>query len=125
VQGTQRGGSFIGSVVLGTTDSDRASGFWQNALGYVSQDGNAEFLVPPEWSPPSRTRQDHDGGMHVHLDRGDTMHLDLWVNDGDSLESEVKRLIALGATRMDWDYPEDADHVVLADPDGNLFCVCA
>ncbi len=28
-----------------------------------------------------------------------------------------------GATRVAWDYPEDADFVVLADPDGNLLCV--
>ena len=27
-------------------------------------------------------------------------------------------------TRMDWDmYPPDPDFVVLADPDGNAFCV--
>jgi len=37
----------------------------------------------------------------------------------------VQRLIDLGATRVDWDYPDDADFVVLADPDGNLFCVIA
>ncbi len=33
------------------------------------------------------------------------------------------RLEALGATRVEWDYPQDADFIVLADPDGNLFCV--
>jgi hypothetical protein len=36
----------------------------------------------------------------------------------------VDRLISLGAHRVDWDlYPEDADFIVLADPDGNRFCV--
>ena len=36
----------------------------------------------------------------------------------------MARLLALGAERVDWDlYPEDADFVVLADPDGNRFCV--
>ena len=39
------------------------------------------------------------------------------------MDTEVDRLIALGATRVDWDYPEDADFVVLADTEGNLFCV--
>lgn len=38
-------------------------------------------------------------------------------------QAEVTRLLALGATRMDWDYPPDADYVVLQDPDGNPFCV--
>ena len=53
------------------------------------------------------------------------MHLDLWVNAGETLEAEVERLISMGATRVDWDYQEGAQHVVMADPDGNLFCVCA
>lgn len=28
-----------------------------------------------------------------------------------------------GATRVDWTYPENAHFVVLADTEGNLFCV--
>ena len=32
--------------------------------------------------------------------------------------------MSLGAERVDWDlYPEDPDFVVLADPDGNRFCI--
>jgi hypothetical protein len=47
-------------------------------------------------------------------------HLDLYARDQ---EGEVNRLIGLGAERVDWDYEPDADYVVLADPDGNRFCV--
>jgi len=32
-------------------------------------------------------------------------------------------LVSLGATRVEWDYPDNADFVVLADPTGTLFCV--
>jgi hypothetical protein len=39
-------------------------------------------------------------------------------------EKEVERLLKLGATRVDWRYEPDADYIVLADPDGNPFCVC-
>jgi glyoxalase superfamily protein len=36
----------------------------------------------------------------------------------------VERLTALGATRVsEWPYPDDADFVVMRDPDGNEFCV--
>lgn len=36
----------------------------------------------------------------------------------------MARLVGLGASRVDWDlYPPDPDFVVLADPDGNAFCV--
>ena len=52
-------GSFMGSVVLHTTVSQRGAVFWRDALGYVSSEDNAEFLVPTEWTPPSRMRHDH------------------------------------------------------------------
>jgi catechol 2,3-dioxygenase-like lactoylglutathione lyase family enzyme len=61
----------------------------------------------------------------LHLDETDRARIDLSVNDGDTVESEVERLLALGAKRVDWEYSADATHVVVADPDGNLFCVCA
>jgi hypothetical protein len=49
------------------------------------------------------------------------IHLDLYADDQDA---EVERLVSLGAQRVDWDlYPADPDFVVLADPDGNRFCV--
>ena len=52
------------------------------------------------------------------------MHLDLHVADAAEQAAEVDRLIALGARRVDWDsYPGDPDFVVLADPEGNRFCV--
>jgi hypothetical protein len=35
-----------------------------------------------------------------------------------------ERLVSLGASRVDWDsYPADPDFVVLADPEGNRFCI--
>lgn len=59
----------------------------------------------------------------MHLDETDRTHLDLWAaNEAEQL-AEVERLQALGAIRVEWEYPDDADFVVLADPDGNLFCV--
>jgi len=118
-------GSFILSVVLKVHDTARAASFWQEALGYVANPHNADFLAPPEWAPPTSTRHELGDGVHLHLDGRDEMHLDLWVNAGESLEDEVERLIVLGARRVDWTYPEGAQHVVLADPDGHLFCVCA
>jgi hypothetical protein len=47
-------------------------------------------------------------------------HLDLYAENA---AVEVQRLIDLGAHRVGWSYPPDADYVVLADPDGNTFCV--
>ncbi|WP_129667033.1 VOC family protein [Phytoactinopolyspora endophytica] len=116
---------FVGSVVLNVSNSGRAAAFWTEALGYVQRPSNPDFLHPEEWSSPSATRQDHGAGAHVHLDTDDKMHLDLWIDEDSDLQTEVERLVSLGARRVDWVYSEDAEHVVLADTEGNLFCVCA
>ena len=52
------------------------------------------------------------------------IHLDLYAGDAADQAAEIERLVGLGARRVDWDgYDEGADFVVLADPDGNIFCV--
>lgn len=117
-------GVFIGSVVLNASDIGRATEFWTRALGYVSQSDVPYFLHPPEWRPPSTSRLDHGAGQHLHLDEEDQMHLDLWVDRASEVHAEVERLVSLGAERVDWVYGEGARHVVLADTEGNLFCVC-
>lgn len=114
----------LGSVVLNVADVLRATSFWSAALGY-------ELVDPPraDWAvlgPP-------EGGVHLALDRSDQpppevphTHLDLYADGVDGQEREVERLLSLGAVRVDWPhYPPDPDFVVLADPDGNRFCVIA
>lgn len=105
----------VGSVVLKVSDIGRATEFWSKALGYACQPDNPAFLAP-----------ENGEGPRLHLDETDRTHLDLWVNRQDSdQQTEVERLISLGAIRVQWDYPPDADFVVLADTEGNLFCVIA
>jgi hypothetical protein len=48
------------------------------------------------------------------------LHLDLYAADR---EGEVRRLLGLGATVHPREPEPDEDFVVLADPEGNLFCV--
>lgn len=103
------------AVVLNVDNARRAAEFWTRALGYEPEADAPDFLIPP-----------HGEGVRVHLDERDRTHLDLWVDRTTSdLESEVERLIELGAKRVEWTYPEDADFVVLADTEGNHFCVIA
>ncbi len=101
------------AMVLNVSDAGRAAAFWTQALGYQRQEGAPDFLVPPGGD-----------GVRLHLDETDRTHLDVWVDQETSdLGSEVERLIGLGAERVAWTYPEGADFVVLADTEGNLFCV--
>jgi hypothetical protein len=50
------------------------------------------------------------------------LHLDLRA-DGVSTSDEVDRLLALGARRVDVRQPADASRILLADPEGNEFCL--
>jgi catechol 2,3-dioxygenase-like lactoylglutathione lyase family enzyme len=103
----------IGSVVLNVTDIGRAATFWRAALGYVPRAGGHQgALVPPDGEGPA-----------LLLDETDMTHLDLHVGSEQEQQAEVERLVALGARRVDWVYPEDASFVVLSDTEGNLFCV--
>ncbi|WEV29044.1 VOC family protein [Streptomyces sp. 71268] len=113
----------VGSVVLGVSDVPRAAAFWMKALGYVPREEMKDdwvILVPAAGT-----------GVQLALDRSETpvqehprVHLDLYAGDAADQAAEVERLVSLGAQRVDWDlYPDDADFVVLADPEGNRFCV--
>ena len=51
------------------------------------------------------------------------LHLDLVAESPEDQSAMVDRLVALGARPVDIGQPSDADHVVLADPEGNELCV--
>lgn len=116
----------IGSTVLGVADVRRAQRFWHDALGYVPREpGDETFvvLVPADGTPVPRLSLMVSESPVQDEPR---VHLDLYAGDRADRDAEVERLVALGAERVAWErYPEDADFVVLADPDGNRFCVIA
>jgi predicted enzyme related to lactoylglutathione lyase len=114
----------IGMVVLGATDMGRAVGFWTKALGYELREGG----VGSDWSSLTPAGGLGTGvGLQQTTTAGEKrprVHLDLYVDDAAEQAAEVERLVSLGAERVDWDlYPDDPDFVVLADPEGNRFCV--
>jgi catechol 2,3-dioxygenase-like lactoylglutathione lyase family enzyme len=114
----------LGTIVLGADDVDRAVGFWADVLAYdvvrfPDPDDGFTILVPPDRV-----------GTRLAVHRSNTpiqeqprVHLDLVVDSADEQASEIDRLVALGAARVEWDYPPDPDFVVLADTEGNRFCV--
>jgi len=110
----------VGSIVIRVDDLQRQTEFWTAALDYVP---------PADDSEDFRLLRPRDGGgPNVSLDRVRStlqipprIHLDLYAEDQ---AAEVERLKALGATEVHWDKrPPDADYVILADPEGNRFCV--
>ncbi|MFF3707669.1 VOC family protein [Streptomyces phaeochromogenes] len=113
----------IGSVVLGVEDVRRATAFWTEALGYVPREEPEDdwvVLVPAQGTGPQLAL----GFSETPVQEHPRVHLDLYAGDAADQAAEVDRLVSLGAQRVDWDlYPNDPDFVVLADPDGNRFCV--
>ncbi len=114
----------VGSVVVNVADVRRAAAFWCAALGYEPLRD-----IQDDWVILAPT----DGiGQRISINLSDQppreiphVHLDLHAGDAADQAAEVARLVALGAERVDWPmYPaETHDYVVLADPDGNRFCV--
>ena len=109
----------IGSIVWGVRDVPRAIQFWSDALGYrpLSEPSSDWAILVPREGSGTQLAITLVSSEAKHHQRH---HLDLYATDR---TAEVERLIGLGAQHVDWRYPDHADYIVLADPDGNRFCV--
>lgn len=103
-----------------TVDADDPAAlgaWWREALGWVVVDDDPDvFEIQPEAGRVPGLLFLRAPGPKAVKNR---IHLDFRPDDQ---EAEVARLLALGATRVDIGQG-DAPWVVLADPEGNEFCV--
>jgi len=109
----------IGSIVLRVGDLKRQTAFWTAALDYEGRIDRHDFalLSPRDGQGPNVSLDIAPSQVHIPP----RIHLDLYAEDQ---AAEVRRLVDLGATEVHWDRrPADADYVILADPEGNRFCV--
>ncbi len=110
-------------VCVDTRDPDRLARFWAEALGWrrTYEEPDEVVLEPPEGSPQDGVAPDllflKVPEEKVGKNR---LHLDLRPDDQ---AAEVERLAGLGARRVSVGQGFDVSWVVLADPDGNEFCV--
>jgi Glyoxalase-like domain len=115
----------ISELVIDASDADLLAAFWSNVLGYVElgreDDGSIE-IGPPDvgfggpqptliLSPSSDSRA---GKLRLHIDVNAT--------DRDH-DAELDRLLALGARPADVGQTGNENWHVLADPEGNEFCL--
>lgn len=138
-------------ITIDCADPAALSGFWAEALGYQVQapppgfDSWPQALtamgVPPERHNEASALVDPGGaGPRVFFQRvpegkqaKNRVHLDLRAApglDGEArmaaLETEAERLTRLGASRVrrhEPSSPIDWGHIVMADPEGNEFCL--
>jgi hypothetical protein len=112
-------------VVVDSHDCERLARFWSQALRWrITYQSDAEWAIePPEGDPAVDVAPDilfvKVPDEKVSKNR---LHFDLRPTDQ---AAQVERLIGLGARRVDIGQGDDVSWVVLADPEGNEFCVLA
>ncbi|WP_394250917.1 VOC family protein [Arthrobacter pityocampae] len=120
------------STVIESTDHRALAHWWSTALGWeVIFDDDDEAAVVPPWARELDAtlsfEQVPPGLVFVrveHEKRGkNRLHLDFAPHTGEDRDAEIERLITLGARRIDVGQGPDVSWEVLADPDGNEFCV--
>jgi catechol 2,3-dioxygenase-like lactoylglutathione lyase family enzyme len=104
-------------VVIDCADPERLATFWCEVLGWKVVDRDEDEIEIGGTGDGPTLLMDHAPDAKVGKNR---LHLDLTPN-GDQ-QAEVDRIIALGAQRVDIGQG-DVTWVVLADPEGNEFCV--
>ncbi|MDT0202463.1 VOC family protein [Nocardioides sp. AE5] len=113
-------GTRIANIVINAVDPDVVADFWCQVLDWQRLEvedgivciGPADGALPgidvaPRGRPKATTNR---------------LHLDLRA-DGTTTAEELERLLALGARRVDVGQGPDVSWVVLADPEGNEFCL--
>jgi catechol 2,3-dioxygenase-like lactoylglutathione lyase family enzyme len=121
----------FGMTVLGVDDMRRAIDFWTRALHFEVREGgpDARWTVLTPAGGGGEREGGHGAELALQLSESPAqeyprVHVDLMAGDAAEQAAEVERLVGLGAERVDWDlYPDRADFVVLADTEGNRFCV--
>ncbi|MCF4121807.1 VOC family protein [Antribacter sp. KLBMP9083] len=120
------------STVVESTDHRKLARWWAEALGWqVIFELDSEAIVVPPWVlEMSKELEFHrvpPGFVFVpveHEKQGkNRLHWDFAPHTSDDRDAEIARLVELGATVIDVGQPADATWTVLADPDGNEFCV--
>ena len=107
-------------LVLDCKDPDALAEFWSEALGYTTVGGAGSYvlLVDGDKHGPKLLLQRVSEPKHGK----NRMHLDVETPD---VDAEVERLEKLGATRSSESMSEHGSRwIVMADPEGNEFCVC-
>jgi predicted enzyme related to lactoylglutathione lyase len=111
----------ITSLCIDCTDAEGLASFWTQVLGWQVTERDPEGIRIQE-APDSRFAIDllvvPDGPKRSK----NRLHLDLNATDR-TQEAELERLLAIGAQPVDIGQGDDVSWHVLADPEGNEFCL--
>jgi predicted enzyme related to lactoylglutathione lyase len=107
-------------VVIDAHDLPKLAQFWTQALGWeVLSEREREIVIGPDPHAPVGICLMPTTDSKTVKNR---VHLDLTTSAADR-GTEIERLLALGARRVDVGQTGKESWTVLADPEGNEFCV--
>lgn len=107
-------------ICIDARDATALGAWWAEVLGWphgLDADGDVRLQPPPGQGPPWIFIAVPDEKVVKNR-----LHLDFQPDDQ---QAEVDRLISMGAKHVDIGQSGDESWVVLADPEGNEFCVLA
>ena len=111
-------------LVVDSRDPESLAAFWAAVLDYRvlgrEEDGSVEVGPEAGFGGPAPTLV--FGRVAGPTPGKVRLHIDLNATDRDQ-DAELERLLALGATRADVGQTGDEGWHVLADPEGNEFCL--
>jgi predicted enzyme related to lactoylglutathione lyase len=115
--------STVLNVTFDCADPGSIARFWAAVTGWALHDedlrpGHQEYSVGP---PAAGAVRLYFVGVPEPKAAKNRLHLDLLPGDG-AQQQEIARLVELGASVLD-DQPAGVGWVILADPEGNEFCV--
>ncbi|MGH3346985.1 MAG: VOC family protein [Nocardioides sp.] len=107
-------------IVIDSHDLPAQAAFWSAALRWrILSVREREIVVGPDEHAPVGICLMPSPDPKIVKNR---VHLDL-TTSADDREAEIERLLSLGASRVDVGQTGDESWDVLADPEGNEFCV--
>jgi hypothetical protein len=120
------------TVVVDCHDVKAQGYWWANVLGWdIAYEADNEVVVAPshliDESRSIPLSERGPGMVFVPVPESKTLknrlHIDLAPGPDDDQAAEVRRLESLGARKVEVGQRDDVSWVVLADPEGNEFCV--
>jgi catechol 2,3-dioxygenase-like lactoylglutathione lyase family enzyme len=121
------------TVVVDSRDVQAQARWWAQVLDWqVVYEADDEVVIIPGWVDLQTLdevpwERQGPGMVFVPVPEGkqvkNRLHVDLAPHTSQDRDAEIARLLELGATRVDVGQGEDVTWTVLADPEGNEFCV--
>jgi predicted enzyme related to lactoylglutathione lyase len=111
-------GSRWDALIVDALDPERLGRWWAEVLDHRVESVTPEEVVvgPDADGHPRLIFLRHPDAKNAK----NRLHLDLRPDD---LDAEIERLVNMGARHVDVGQPDAAAWIVLADPEGNEFCI--